>query len=93
MSKKKKKKIIQLTTNYGAISGSEEEAYFRTLSPCRNCSHIRIAHYREDRCLDAILTRDGKYSICGCREWTPSDNLEYLEFMSEKNNASEKKKK
>ena len=43
--------------------------------PCRNCKHSDWAHENPNLCSDI--------SYCGCLEFVPKDNLEYLEYRYE----------
>jgi len=62
----------------------ETTRIFNALSKiCRVCSHIKFLHLQKG-CTDQILSKEGKLYLCNCKEYIPKDNIEYLEYMSEK---------
>jgi len=56
---------------------------FVALPKCRTCKHIDIAHFPKfgKPKLPPLPCRD---KDCKCVEYLPEDNLEYLEYMHEK---------
>jgi len=56
-------------------------------SICRNCPHFKFAHY--SACYASIDDKRIGHAIpCDCPEFVPLDNLEYLEWKVDKQNAS-----
>lgn len=53
------------------------------LPKCRTCKHIDMAHYplMGKPNLPPLPCRE---RLCKCTEYLPTDNLEYLEYMHEK---------
>jgi len=50
---------------------------------CKKCTHVRLSHL-EGRCIAANAT-DGEYLLmCKCKEFVPSDNLDYIEWLAKK---------
>jgi hypothetical protein len=52
-----------------------------SIKRCRNCKHGHIEG--QLGCIDAIQSSIYPTS-CTCKEYVPSDNLEYLEYLSKK---------
>lgn len=63
---------------------NEIKGYAKALSKCRTCNHIMIAHFRNPKinCLDANLTKQGTHTQCTCTLFIPTDNLEFLEWVT-----------
>lgn len=86
------KKLLKITKVplYGNMT--EEEQFEKALKKCRNCKHIKMAHSflgmfkKIGKCIDATLSKTGKYIACKCKGWSSSDNLEYMEEIYEKKN-------
>ena len=53
---------------------------------CFNCGHMQMAHLRT--CIDVDRKRSTAdiWIACGCKEFMPSDNLDYVEWLANKRN-------
>jgi hypothetical protein len=49
---------------------------------CRKCKHIRLSH-AAGKCIATIGTIE-KMHRCGCKEFVPDDNLDYVEWLAKK---------
>jgi hypothetical protein len=83
-------------SNHDAFGPIDEEAELlvKALAKCRICKHIKMAHSfvkaQKGRCIDAMVTKEGKYFQCLCKEYTPLDNLEYLEWRNDQKKKTRK---
>lgn len=53
---------------------------------CKKCTHQRFTHLT-GVCLDVVLIKkldEKSYKGCKCKEFIPSDNLEYVEYLAKK---------
>lgn len=63
---------------------------------CRNCRHaewVHVKHYYYSCGRDPRSDFDKLYAneICPCKEFVPTDNLEYLEWINDKVNKKDTK--
>jgi hypothetical protein len=49
---------------------------------CRKCQHGHYNHIKS-RCL-AVIGPEENLRICNCKEFVPSDNLDYIEWLAKK---------
>jgi hypothetical protein len=49
---------------------------------CRKCKHVRLSHLK-GTCL-AICGTTEEFVLCGCEEFVPEDNLDYIEWLAKK---------
>lgn len=81
----------------GPHDGSEEEIFLKSITHCRSCNHVKLAHAflidSARRCIDSSLNVKGEYKTCGCKVFIPKDNLEYLEWKYENSKKLKKRRK
>lgn len=50
---------------------------------CRKCKHMRLSHIESGRCIAANGNTE-QLTSCGCKEFMPEDNLDYIEWLAKK---------
>lgn len=51
---------------------------------CGDCHHTHLSHVEGSRCIASYGTDGEHLLMCGCEEYIPEDNLDYIEWLAKK---------